>query len=605
MLDAAPTAFQQLLRRHRLAAGLTQEALAERAGLSVHGIQKLEQGVTHPYRDTIQRLVSALRLSDEDARAFRAVAPTARRRQPSPPTSPAGPPWHNLPGPLTSFVGRERELAAVAALVGAARLVTLTGPGGVGKTRLALRAAEELAADFPDGVVFVSLAELDQPAQVLPAMARAFGVREGRRPLGSVLGELLRSRHILLVLDNCEQVVGSAPALGALLAGCPRLTLLATSRAPLQLSAEQVFPVPPLALPSVAAAPEELAQVEAVALFLERARAVAPEFSLTVGNAAAVAGICRALDGLPLALELAAARVRLLPPGALLERMTNRLALLTAGAVDLPARQRTLRATLAWSYDLLGQDERALFRRLGVFVGGCALDLAEAVARGAGSCEIDLLEGLDALVRHSLLRQEEADGEPRCWMLETVREFALERLGAAGEEAATRQAHADSLLRLVEVDPPLRRRERLLVIPLPLSRWERERENLRQALEWYAQQGDAESELRLVTRSFQLWWNVGPLAEGLGWLRRSASWRSGPVPFWRTRWARKPPPPPPWPRRRRWPRRCTTTRRWRRCYGHPARWRWMPASWTRRRRRPRAGWRWPSGAGGLTSKSAR
>jgi predicted ATPase len=317
------------------------------------------------------------------------------------------------------------------------------------------------------------------------------------------------------------------------LTACPHLTLLATSRSPLQLAAEQAFPVPPLALPPAGPAPplEELGRVEAVALFLARARAIKPDFALTDGNAAAVAGICRTLDGLPLALELAAARVRLLPPAALLARLEHRLALLTAGTADLPARQRTLRATLTWSYDLLGPSEQALFRRLGCFVGGCTLAMAEAVAIAAGPLDPDLLEGLDALVRQSLVQQEEADGEPRFGMLETVREFALEQLALAGEEEATRAAHADALLRLIDVDSSPQRPGSLLAMPLPLPQLERERENLRLALSWCAERGDAERGLRLVIRSLPLWWNVGPMSEGLGWLRRFLAFAPADAPW--------------------------------------------------------------------------
>jgi predicted ATPase/DNA-binding CsgD family transcriptional regulator len=363
-----------------------------------------------------------------------------------------------LPTPPTSFIGRASEIAHLGELLRRSdvRLVTMTGPGGVGKTRLALHVAAELPAAVANGVVFVDLTPLADPDLVAATVATALGVREsGDRPLADRLIDALRERHLLLVLDNFERVVEAATLVGDLLAACPRLTILVTSREPLRLAAERVVAVPPLPLPDPALPAEDLAASEAVRLFVERAQAVRADFALTDANAPAVAEIVRRLDGLPLAIELATARVAHLPPTALLARLERRLPVLTGGARDAPARQRTMRDAVAWSYDLLPPEDQMLFRRLAVFVGGCTLEAAEAVAGTPDDPGGDVLDGVGSLVAKSLLRQEEgSDGEPRYRMLETVREFGLERLARSGEEAATRERHAAWCLTMAEAVAP-------------------------------------------------------------------------------------------------------------------------------------------------------
>ena len=360
----------------------------------------------------------------------------------------------HLPVPVTSFVGRQREVADVCDLVRrpGVRLVTLTGPGGVGKTRLALRVAETLGGEFADGVAFVDLTLLADPDLVAPTVALALGIPgAGDRPLVARMVDLLRDRQLLLVLDNFEQVREAAPLVAEVLASCPQLVVLVTSREPLSLSAERVVAVSPLPLPDPTRPAEELATSDAVRLFTDRAQASRAEFALSKANIEAVADICARVDGLPLAIELAAARVAHLPPAALLARLDRRLPLLTGGKRDLPERQRTLRGAIAWSYDLLAPAEQALFRDLAVFVGGCTLEAAEAVVMAAGNPGLDVLDGVAALVDKNLLRQEDGPAAaPRYRMLETVREFALERLADSDEERAVRDAHSAHFLALAE-----------------------------------------------------------------------------------------------------------------------------------------------------------
>lgn len=428
-------------------------------------------------------------------------------------------PRHNLPAELSSFIGREQEIAEVKRLLESARLVTLTGPGGAGKTRLSQRVAVSMVGNYADGVCFVALAATPEPELVPNSIAKALGVVEQpNRPLVESLGRFLRDKQMLLVLDSYEHVMEAASLVTELLAAAPGLGIVATSREVLRLNGEFEYPVPPLILPDPTGAGSvaELSGYESVALFVQRAEASSPSFRLTEENAPAVAGICARLDGLPLAIELAAARIKLFSPQQILDRLENRLGLLTRGSRDLPERQRTLRDTIDWSYNLLDEDERRLFARLGVFSGGRSLEAVEGIC-GPG-LDIDALDGLESLLNKSLLYQEEGPvDEPRFIMLETIHEYARERLKQSGEERQIRDRHLDYFLSLAEKMEPGYRREGQLLL---LARTEAEMGNLRAAFNWALENNKVEAAARLVSSIEYFLTYIDQYVEGYAWIKR-------------------------------------------------------------------------------------
>jgi len=436
----------------------------------------------------------------------------------------------NLLVPRDPLIGREDELDALRRLVRRADvgLVTLTGAGGIGKTRLALQVAADLLDDFPDGVHVVSLAAIRNPELVASAIGQALGVNEtGDQPLMASLRAFLHDRQLLLLLDNMEQVLESAPLVTSLLSSCPGLKVLATSRIVMHLSGEHEFPVPPLALPNLQQLPQvqALSQSASIALFVQRAQAIQRSFSLSAANASIIAEICVRLDGLPLTLELAAARLRVLSPADLLARLTNRLTILTGGPRDLPARQQTLRDTIDWSYDLLPSEAQRLFRRLAPFAGGFTFAAAETLVADPGnlagtssrrSTSIAALEGISSLIDNSLVQPvASVDNEPRFTMLETIREYAIERLEESGEAGAIRRRHARHYLELIETtEPAFFNRE----WPVWLRRLEQEHDNLRAALQSTLSGGETELALCLAGALVWFWYDRGHLSEGRRWL---------------------------------------------------------------------------------------
>jgi predicted ATPase/DNA-binding XRE family transcriptional regulator len=526
-MSAEPgSVFGDLLRRYRVAADLTQEMLAERAQLSARAVSDLERGVRRaPYRETVRLLAEALELPAADRAALTAAA--RRSGKPATRALPDAPPPTSLPTPLTSFVGRERELADTIRLLGTSRLLTLAGPGGCGKTRLAIEAARQVAGAYADGVWLVDLGPLSEADLVPAAVEATVGVREapGRSPVEALLDFLAR-RSVLLVLDNCEHLVAACARLVERLSlGCPRLTVLATSREALGIAGETVCRVPPLAVPEAVGAgasdPERLRRCDSVRLFIERARTASPTFAAADHHLPVIGRICRALDGIPLAIELAAARVRVLSVERIAERLSDRFHLLTGGSRTAADRQRTLRGTVDWSHDLLSTPERTLFRRLAVFAGGWTLEAAETVCSGGAIDTRAVLDLLTQLVDKSLVAVE---GEGRYRLLETLREYAAEELAAADEAGTLRRRHLDWYLALAELA--------MAQSMGPQQAWwlewlAAEHDNLCAALDGAITASEEEEALRLCVPLFRFWEIRGHLAESERWLNRALAVRAG------------------------------------------------------------------------------
>ncbi len=531
-----------------------------------HGGQTLLSATT--YELVADHLPAAVTLRDLGERRLRDLLRPERLYQLDAPDLPTDfPPLHtpdrhaNLPALLTATVGREREVAAIAALLRRAdvRLLTLTGPGGTGKTRLGLQVAANLL-DYFASVYFIPLATISDHHLVASTIATALEVKEDAdTSLLESIKQHLHDQHTLLVLDNFEQVLDAAPLVAELLAAAPQVKALITSREELHLYGEYEFPVPPLALPDLKRLPPaaQLSQYAAVALFIQRAQLVKPDFAVTNANAAAVAEICARLDGLPLAIELAAARIKLLPPQAMLAKLGRRLSLLTGGARDQPQRQQTLRGAIDWSYNLLTEDERRLFSRLSVFVGGCTIEAAEAVGGEVGlpildfgssernggqvitqppksaiqNLKLNILDQLTQLCDKSLMRQEEFDGEPRFMMLETIREYALDKLAERGEAEATCQRQAEYYLQLADqASAKMSGAEQASW----LLRLERELDNVRAVLGWALEGSDAETALRLCGTLWQFWLIRGYLTEGRSWIMQALGKAAVISPKWRS-----------------------------------------------------------------------
>ena len=491
-----------------------------RSGVSAKAISTLERGERkRPYPHTIRALADALDLSKNERAALFVALP--KRGSVDAPVGPALATESNLPIPSTSLLGRERELAEIRTFLQEARLLTLTGTGGVGKTRLAIEATWDAKRFFPDGAVFVTLASLSDFTFVLPTVAQSLGLREAG---GEILRGYLRDKQLLLVLDNFEHVLEAAPEVAALIETCPKLSVLVTSRAPLRVRGEQEYPVQPLALPTSTISPtvEVVVGSPSGRLFAERARAASPDFEFTPHNAAAVATICWRLAGLPLALELAAARVKFLDPTTLLSRLDQ--ALSAVGARDLPQRQRTMWATLDWSHELLSEEERVLFRRLSVFIGGFSLEAAEAVGASGRILAKNVLGILGQLVEQSLVvaKPGQKGSGVRYGMLEPVRQYAWEKLQESREAEETKRRHFAHFLGLAEEADQIYG----LLTGTKLTgaegeawmdRLEREHDNLRTALGWAKERGEVEARLRLVGALSWFWWTRGYFVEGHNW----------------------------------------------------------------------------------------
>src|SRR5947208_4170064 len=551
-------AFGQLMLTLRTTIGLTQAGLGERLHVHRRAVAGWEAGSSYPKAEHLKELITlavqqqawAFGREEEEIRAlwkaahqkvlldevwlYDLLAPPAPIQlfpQAATPVkgekAATGSPmrFQNLPLLLEPLIGREQQEQAISAFLlrPEVRLLTLTGTAGIGKTRLAQKVATDLNEIFTQGVCLVQLAPISDFNLVIPTVAQTLGLRDVEEHLlFESLKAFLRNKHLLLLLDNFEQVLEAAPALVELLLVCPSSKILVTSRAVLHVEGEYEFSVPPLSLPDPLHLPghEELLHYAAVALFVERAQMVKPQLVLSEDNAAAIAQICIQLDGLPLSLELAAARSKLLSPQTLLGRLNHRLAVLTGGRQDAPTRQQTLRDTISWSYDLLNAEEQRCFRRLAIFVGGCTLEAAEAVCSVAADRSLPAMDLVASLLDKSLLQQsDQAGDEPRLLMLETIREYALERLADSGEVEAIEQRHAMYYLILAEHgDPELFGQQQHLWV----NRLTRYSENLRAALLWlYGRRQHQEPLLRLAGSLGWFWYMCGRLSEGMLWLEHA------------------------------------------------------------------------------------
>jgi predicted ATPase/transcriptional regulator with XRE-family HTH domain len=514
-------AVGDLLRWHRVDLGFTQEDLAERAGISARTVSDVERGLrSSVFRDTARRLADALEL---DGPARTAFAQAARRmpRQMLPPSGRADAAdamRPNLPSPLTRLIGRDNELAGIVAMLQpkSLRVVTVVGPGGIGKTRLAIEAANQLGSGFADGACFVPLAVTRDAAFVPALIAREIGLASVRKPVEEALRDHLRDREMLLVLDTFEHVLPAAAFVAELAVACPRLTFLVTSRAPLRIRGEHEVVLPPLAVPEIGADLGELDRYPAATLFLERARGVRPDLSVDSESAATIALICRRLDGLPLALELAAVRLRHLPLAAIQAALVHRLNLLVGGPRDLPLRLQTMRDAIAWSHDLLAPREQRLFRAISVFAGGWTLSAAEWIWNGSHD---GLLEEMTALVDNNLVATDERSiGEPRFQMLDVIREFAAEQAEAHGETPALRRGHADFFANLAEA---AEREQGGAAQESWYARLQLEQDNMRAGLGWAIQRDEGLLAQRLAGALWLYWRRHGDYIEGRLWLDRA------------------------------------------------------------------------------------
>jgi predicted ATPase/DNA-binding XRE family transcriptional regulator len=508
--------FARLLKRYRIAAGLSQEALAERAAVSVDAISYLERDVRHaPQRATLDLLIGALGLDDRARREIEEAARLARARGPQTHERPA----NNLPPELTSFVDREKELPEIKGHLQSHRLVTVVGTGGAGTTRSAIAVARGLMSDFGDGVWLADLSFISDPALVSAVVARALNVQEDvSRPILDTLLAYLKRKALLLILDNCEHVIEEARSVGArILNNCPDVRILATSRESFSITGELAYRIPSLPVPSEQSlSSKELSRYGAVQLFSERAVSARHSFALTAESAPHVANVCRRLDGIPLAIELAAARVNVLSPRELAQRLDERFRLLTSGDRSALPRHRTMRALIDWSYDLLSDDERRLFRGLSIFAGGFPLEACAAVCGDGARDEIKVLDLLSSLVDKSLVQVAAVGDATRYRLLESMRQYAREKLSSAGEEQARARAHAYAFLELAEDLCAIWETEADGVL---YAQAEPELDNFRVALSWsFGPQGDALLGQRLTTALRRVWLLFGP-AEGRRWVR--------------------------------------------------------------------------------------